>query len=1296
MREKNSFDIILLTLKKYRFVKTVLSLNSINFNGLLDVGLSKNSEESLLFDKLCIDHEQGFWELHFEVKSPDSANILPKLRQSLLKETDAEVKHILFRPKYASDFPVCQFLKIHWDDICYDIRRKSEIMTALLDPVEWEVKQDVVNIKVSNPEAVKTLEKEGCGKIIQENIKSHLGINTKILFSSGDFSSIIEEKIKKHVLKVKEEEKKKISASIKKRENILYSIPNAKHYNISEIKELVDNKPIRNKFTVSGKVVSYEPPGQRHYQQEKFSLTDFTSTIECSIHQNNGDYNNRNQPPKQLLKLKKGQWITVTGTLTPMYNKEDVELKAELVERTDSKIRRDTCEKRRIELHAHTKMSQMDGLAEISDLIERAAYWGHSAIGVTDHGNVHVFPEAYSLGKKHGIKVLLGMEGYLTNHNSEKVSEVISRKNKGKSLSKEEVSKFKKKVYHIIIYAANLTGLRNLYDLVSISNTKYFYSKPLIPRDILMKYREGLVIGSACESGEIFKLVLSEHLKKITPDKFKKQIGDAIGLYDYLEIQPTSNNSFLVAKNIVQSEDELKTLNKKVVEIGENLSKEVVATCDVHVVDDHDALLRKILQVGQGYDKGGDDNDNKATLSFKTTDEMLDEFSYLGEDTAKKIVIDAPARVAEKIEEIKPIPDGFHPPTLEGATEELKSLCQNRCTELYGTNPHLVVKKRMERELNDIIGNRFADLYMLAQKIVKKSLDDGYIVGSRGSVGSSFVAFLSGITEVNSLPTHYTCPKCFLTEFVGYDENGDSKETPLDGIKAELGVDLPPRKCAKCGAEMERYGYDIPFETFVGFKGDKTPDIDLNFASEYQSRAHHYIEELFGSEHVFRAGTMSTLQSKTAFGFVKKYLESIDEDWPQAEIERAIIGLTGIKRTTGQHPGGMIILPKDKTITEFCPVQYPANKADSGTKTTHFDYHSMEDQLLKLDILGHDDPTQIRLLCEFTGKDITQVPLNDKKTLSLFSSVKALGLSTRNSKSKVGTLGIPEFGTDFVRGMLMDTRPGKFEDLIKISGLSHGTDVWLNNARDLIKNKTATLKDVICTRDDIMHYLITKGVETFSAFKIMEKVRKGKGLTPEDIEIMKAKDVPEWYINSCLKIKYMFPKAHAVAYVINAFRIAYCKVHYPVAFYASYFTVKRGALNPQIVAGGKNEIIKAMENLLVNGRRNLSHNDASALDSLEIALEMVERGVKMKTLDIYKSHSTRCIVEDGEIIPPLTSFPGLGEAAAESVIAERLKEKFSSVEDIQRRTLCNRTSLESMMKSGVFGDLPESDQMSLF
>ena len=1277
-------------------MKTVLSLSSINFDEQLNVSPPETTEKTLYFDKLCIDHDNGFWEISFEVKAPSAADILPKLRKNLLAKTGEEIKHIHFKSKYSSDFPLAPLLKIHWEDICYVINQKSPVLFAMLDPVDWEISDNEIQIKVSSEDAAKELERDGCAKIICEKIAQYAGKAPKIRFGVGDFSSQIEQKIQQHVQKVKKEENQKIISSIKERENILYTVPNAKHGKITEIKELVVEKPVRKKFTVSGKVLYYEPPGQRHYQTEKFALTDFTSSIECSIRQN-GDYNNRNAPPKQFLQLKEGDWVTVTGTLDMVYNKEEVELKVELVERAESKVRRDTCEEKRIELHAHTKMSQMDGLAEISDLIERAAYWGHPAIGITDHGNVHIFPEAVSYGKKFGIKVLLGMEGYLTNHSSAKVAEVIARKRAGKSLSKEQQSVFKQQVYHIILYAANLTGLRNLYELVSVSHTEYFYSKPLIPRDILQKHREGLVIGSACESGEIFKLVLAEHLKEISPEDLKKQISEAVDLYDYLEVQPISNNSFFIAKNIVKTEEELRKLNKKIVKIGEEFSKEVVATGDVHVVDECDALLRKILQIGQGYDKGGDDNDNEATLFFRTTDEMLAEFSYLGEETAREIVIDAPARIAAKIEDVKPIPDGFHPPTLEGAREDLKTLCDAKCKELYGANPHPLVLARYKREFDDIVKNRFADLYMLAQKIVKKSLDDGYIVGSRGSVGSSFVAFLSGITEVNSLPAHYTCPKCFFTEFIAYDAEGKPREKLLDGIEAELGVDLPPRKCAKCGEEMARYGFDIPFETFVGFKGDKTPDIDLNFASEYQSRAHHYIEELFGSDSVFRAGTMSTLQDKTAFGFVKKYLETIGEDWPTAEINRAVKGLTGIKRTTGQHPGGMIILPKEKHITEFCPVQFPANKAGSGTKTTHFDYHSMEDQLLKLDILGHDDPTQIRQLSEYTGIDITKIPLDDKETISIFSSVKALNLSGRNNKNNVGTLGIPEFGTEFVRGMLMDTRPKTFEDLIRISGLSHGTDVWLNNARDLIKEKIATLKNVICTRDDIMHYLIAKDVEPFAAFKIMEKVRKGKGLTDNDIALMKDKKVPQWYIDSCLKIKYMFPKAHAVAYVINAFRIAYCKVHYPVAFYASLFTVKRGDLNPQIVANGKQAIIKAMDELLADGgRRSLTTNDKKTLDTLEIALEMAERGIVMRKLDIYKSHTTRCLIEDNEIIPPLTSFPGLGEAAAESIVEERKKREFSSVEDIQRRTQCNRTILSNMYKAGVFGDMPESDQMSLF
>jgi len=817
----------------------------------------------------------------------------------------------------------------------------------------------------------------------------------------------------------------------------------------------------------------------------------------------------------------------------------------------------------------------------------------------------------------------------------------------------------------------------------------------MIPRDVLLQYREGLLIGSACECGELYRLVLHAHLRRITPAEFEQQFGAAQALYDYFEIQPRANNMFYVAKGTLASEEDILAINRRICELGAQYGKPVVATGDIHVLDPHELLLRRVLQIGQGYDKESDESGD-TPLYFKTTDEMLDEFAYLGAAMAHTVVIDNPRRLAASVEEIAPIPSGFHPPKLEGAEDDLRRMCETRCGALYGAQPHPLVTRRMQRELADIVKNHFADLYMLAHKVVKKSLDDGYIVGSRGSVGSSFVAFLAGITEVNSLAPHYACAQCSYTEFTQFDARGELRPAPLDGILAEVGEDLPPRICPQCGAQMERYGFDIPFETFVGFEGNKTPDIDLNFASEYQSRAHRYIEDLFGKDHVYRAGTISTLQDRMAFGFVQKYLEKTGEQWPQAEVNRVIEGLVGIKRTTGQHPGGMIILPQHKSITEFCPVQYPANNTDSANQTTHFDYHAMEDQLLKLDILGHDDPTQIRMLSEYTGMDITKVPLNDAKTLSLFSGVKALGVGEKAIGSRVGTYGIPEFGTDFVRGMLDDTRPQTFADIVRISGLSHGTDVWLNNARDIIKNGHATLQQCICTRDDIMHYLIEKGLAPFSAFKIMEQVRKGKGLKPDDITAMRAQKVPDWYIASCQNIKYMFPKAHAVAYVINALRIAYCKVHQPVAFYATYFTVMRHALNAPVVAGGKRTIRVAMDELESVGRRKLAKNEQDVLTVYELALEMCERGIRMRPVDIYKSDATRCVIENGEIIPPLTALAGLGVTAAENMIRGRAGEPFKSREEFQTRTHCNRAALDVLAQAGALDGLPDSDQMDMF
>jgi DNA polymerase-3 subunit alpha (Gram-positive type) len=1271
-------------------VKTVLTLTTDDLLSRLGLDSAPTVPGSLNITRLCIHTDPGAWEIFFEINPAEAVICLPSLRTTLADRTCDSVQHVILRPTYLADIPVEQYLYIHWSDLCFEISLLSQSLLSFLDPCKWQVSNGLVQIQVSSDMAVQALRDRGCCDLISTCIKRDTKEDCTVEFIAGDFSSVIKENLQQR----QEESRRKALViareTAQERKRIVFKSGSAQPQTPVSIFELLQNPVSRKKATISGKVIKYRPANGDFRRIDRFILTDYTSSIDCFP----GNPKNGNGTSQPSLDIEEGEWLTVAGTLDRNF-KDEFQFKADYIERIDSPVPNEDYADHRIELHAHSKMSAMDGLTDVTDLIHRAADWHHSAIGITDHGNVHAFPEFFGLGKKRGIKTLLGMEGYLANHDSGYVADRVRQKEQGtRAFSRDEMHAFKQKVHHIIIYAANSTGLRNLYDLVSLSHTDYFYNRPLIPRDVLLAHRDGLLIGSACERGEIYQLVLSEYLGKLSPDEFTAQITEAIALYDYLEIQPLANNLFYVSKAILKSEKDLKNINRRIYDLGKQYGKPVVATGDVHVLEEQDTLLRRVLQAGQGYDKESDESDTP--LYLKPTHEMLEEFSYLGEDAAREVVIDNPAAVVAGIEDIIPIPDGFHPPKLDGAEDELRQLCYARAKELYGESLHPLVEKRLDRELHDIITNHFADLYMLAQKVVKKSLDDGYIVGSRGSVGSSFVAYLSGITEVNSLPPHYACPRCSFTQFIHYDDTGNPRSQTLDGIDAEVGVDLPKRTCPKCNAEMHRYGFDIPFETFVGFKGDKTPDIDLNFASEYQPRAHRYVEELFGKENVYRAGTISTLKDRTAFGFVKKYLEQADLEWPRAEIDRVVQGLTGIKRTTGQHPGGMIILPTEKSITEFCPVQYPANKSSAPNKTTHFDYHAMEDQLLKLDILGHDDPTQIRLLTEYLGKDITGVPLDDRKMLSIFSSVKALGVSSKAIGSKVGTYAIPEFGTDFVRGMLEDTRPKTFADLIRISGLSHGTDVWLNNARNLIKNSVATLKNVICTRDDIMHDLISKGLEEFTAFKIMEQVRKGKGLTPEDVEVMRAHDVPEWYIDSCQKIKYMFPKAHAVAYVLNAARIAYCKVHHPVEFYATYFTVMRHRINAMTVAGGRKAISDAINELASKGRRQLTANDQATLVVLEVALEMTERGITMLPIDVYKSDPARCIIEDGKIIPPFTAFPGLGDSVAVTIIEARQAGPFTSREDFQRRTSCNRTVVDALAAVGILGDLPASDQMDMW
>lgn len=826
-----------------------------------------------------------------------------------------------------------------------------------------------------------------------------------------------------------------------------------------------------------------------------------------------------------------------------------------------------------------------------------------------------------------------------------------------------------KRPNHIVILAKDLIGLKNLYKIISDSHINHFYKVPRILKSVLSKYRQGLLIGSACESGEVYQAVLN--------NRPMDEIETIVSYYDYLEIMPWENNEFMIKKGIVNSKEDLKQINKKIWDLGNRSGKLVVATGDVHYIERSDGVIRDIFKAAQKFAK---DPDN-GSLYFRTTEEMLEEFSYLGEEDAYRVVVENTNRIADQIETFKPIPDGTFPPIIEGSDVELREMCYEKAKRIYGDPLPELVKNRLDRELNSIIGNGYAVMYIIAQKLVTRSIEDGYLVGSRGSVGSSFAATMSDITEVNPLPPHYICRDCKYSEFI------------TDGSIAS-GMDLPDRSCPNCGAKLIKEGHDIPFEVFLGFEGDKEPDIDLNFAGEYQARAHKYTEDLFGKDHVFRAGTIGTVAEKTAFGYVMKYMEDYDAKINNAEVMRLRDKVTGVKRTTGQHPGGVMVVPDYKDIYDFTPIQYPANDVRSEVLTTHFDYHSISGRILKLDILGHDVPTIIRMLEDFTGINATEIPLDDETTMSLFTSPKALGCDLSAISCETGTLGIPEFGTKFVRQMLMDTRPTTFAELLQISGLSHGTDVWLNNAQDLIRSNIVTLKDVISTRDDIMNYLIQKGLEPLTAFKIMEDVRKGKGLKEDHIGSMLENDVPQWYIDSCQKIKYMFPKAHAAAYVMMAFRIAYFKVFHKEAFYAAFFTTKAEDFDLEIILKGKEIVLANLKAIEAKG------NEVTAKEKnmgivLEMAYEMHLRGVELLNVDLYRSDATKFKLIDNKLLPPLISIPGLGETVAYK-IAEESKKEFFSIEDFRKRSKASKVLIDTLVAFGCLKDLPENNQLSLF
>lgn len=1387
-----------------------------------------------LLELVLVDSDQSKWTLCLMLE--DEAGEEARMEAAAaIKDCVQGVAQVAFQIRYSGDrIPVERRLALCWKD-CFQrlIERVPGAQAWVTD--RWSLRDGLVAVEVPGELGVKWLVNRSVGAVLGDLLGEMAGTLVKVEFVTGDFREE-EQQIVKQV--VEEAQKQEQSVREVRPASGDGTVILGRKFS-GEPTPLRDVLEEERQVVVAGEVFALDirelKTGRRLVSMD---ITDETDSISVKV------FDDEKNPVAG--KIAVGDYLYIRGPVKNDNFVNELVVMPNDIMKGKKDGRRDTSEEKRVELHFHTKMSAMDALVEPALAVKTAAAWGHPAVAITDHGVVQAFPEAYEAGKKAGIKVIFGLEGYLvegqapivtgqvdgllseqtyvvfdlettglSSRNDEiieigavrlrggeiieqfstfvdpghpvsaettRITGITSEMLSGAPVPAEALSRFQafagecvlvahnaefdmsflkaktalylgrkdnhsyldtlalartvwpelknhkldtiagelqihmgqhhraaddahttarilhhglkaaegrgvdrvsglntlnqerahefQKPYHIVLLVKNQTGIQNLYHLVSASHLQYFHRQPRLPRHLIEKYREGLIIGSACESGELFQAVLEGH----EDDRLEA----VASFYDYLEIQPLGNNQFMFLNGQASSVDELKQFNRRIVDLGRRLGKPVVATCDVHFLNPQDEAYRRIIMAGQGFE----DADRQAPLYFRTTPEMLAEFEYLSEEDRRWVVLDCPNQVAEMVEKVRPVPEEFYPPKIEGADDEIRRMAYERAVQLYGDPLPEVVAERIEWELKSIIGHGYAVLYLIAQKLVKKSLDDGYLVGSRGSVGSSLVATMCNITEVNPLPAHYLCTDCKCSEFM---------ETGSIGS----GVDLPDKDCPKCGRPFRKEGHDIPFATFMGFEGDKEPDIDLNFSGEYQGTVHKYTEELFGKDYVFRAGTITTLADKTAFGFVRNYLQEHGVVARRAEMNRLVKGCTGVRRSTGQHPGGMMVVPPDKNIHEFTPVQYPANDKNAGWVTTHFDYHSLSGRLVKLDILGHDDPTVIRMLHDLTGIDPRTVPLDDPDTMHIFSSVEPLGITAEEAGTTLGTLAVPEFGTHFVRQMLEETIPTTFSELIMISGLSHGTGVWVGNAQDMVRAGQAKLSNVIAARDDIMNYLIFRGVKPKSAFKIMESVRKGRGVSPEDEAIMREAGVPDWYIASCRKIQYLFPKAHATAYVMMSFRVAYFKVHHPDAFYATYFTVRASEFDADMVAQGPDFLRGELKRIQSKGKEVTAKEEGTAT-VIEVVLEAMARGIRFLRVDIYRSDSTHFLITPEGLLPPLASLPGVGENAAMQ-LAEAVREgPFTSIEELKARARLSSAVIDALRKHGCLKGLPETDQLTLF